>query len=131
MPEAEDSELIEPLTRWVLNEAIRQQRQWSDAGLDLNMAVNISAHSLRPHSELPETVAELTDRWGGSPDKLTIEVTENTIINRDMAQVLDLFHGMGQRLSIDDFGTGHSSLAYLQKLTVDEIKMRASRTRPP
>ena len=46
MPEAERSELIEPLTTWVLDEALRQQRAWSDAGLDLTMAVNISARSL-------------------------------------------------------------------------------------
>jgi diguanylate cyclase (GGDEF)-like protein/PAS domain S-box-containing protein len=126
MPEAEDSELIEPLTKWVLNEAVRQQSAWNDAGLDLTMAVNISAHSLKQHSDLPDTVLGLTDEWNIPPGRLTLEVTENAIINSDMAHVLDLLHAMGEQLSIDDFGTGHSSLAYLQNLTVDEIKIDRS-----
>ena len=64
MPEAERSELIEPLTRWVLDAALRQQRVWSDAGIDLTMAVNISARSLTRGSDLPDTVAELTEHLG-------------------------------------------------------------------
>jgi diguanylate cyclase (GGDEF)-like protein/PAS domain S-box-containing protein len=126
MPEAEESELIEPLTKWVLNEAVRQQSLWSDAGIDLTMAVNVSAHSLTQHSDLPDTVAGLTEAWGVSPGRLTIEVTENAVINSDMTHVLELLRAMGERLSIDDFGTGHSSLAYLQNLTVDEIKIDRS-----
>jgi diguanylate cyclase (GGDEF)-like protein/PAS domain S-box-containing protein len=126
MPEAERSELIEPLTKWVLNEALRQQRVWSDAGLDLTMAVNVSARSLTRHGDLPNTVAELTETWGILPGRLILELTENAIIDADVAQVLDLLHAMGEGLSIDDFGTGHSSLAYLQQLTIDEIKIDRS-----
>jgi diguanylate cyclase (GGDEF)-like protein/PAS domain S-box-containing protein len=126
MPEAEGSELIEPLTKWVLSEAVRQQSVWSDAGIDLTMAVNVSAHSLTQHSDLPDMVAGLTERWGVTPGRLTIEVTENAVINSDMSYVLELLRAMGERLSIDDFGTGHSSLAYLQNLTVDEIKIDRS-----
>jgi len=126
MPEAERSELIEPLTRWVVNEALRQQRVWLDAGLDLTMAVNVSARSLTRRSSLPETVATLTDRWGIPPGKLILELTENAIINLEVARVLELFHATGERLAIDDFGTGHSSLAYLRQLTIDEIKIDQS-----
>jgi diguanylate cyclase (GGDEF)-like protein/PAS domain S-box-containing protein len=126
MPEAERSELIEPLTRWVLNEAMRQQRAWRDEGLDLTMAVNVSARSLTRHSDLPDTVAKLTELWDVPPGKLILELTENAIIDADVAEVLDLLHAMGERLSIDDFGTGHSSLAYLQQLTIDEIKVDRS-----
>jgi diguanylate cyclase (GGDEF)-like protein/PAS domain S-box-containing protein len=126
MPEAERSELIEPLTRWVLNEALRQQRKWRDNGLDLTMAVNVSARSLTRHSDLPHTVAKLTDFWDVDPDRLILELTENAIIDADVAEVLDVLHTMGERLSIDDFGTGHSSLAYLQQLTIDEIKVDRS-----
>ncbi len=126
MPEAEQSELIEPLTKWVLNEAVRQQHIWSEAGLDLTMAVNVSARSLTPHGDLPETVAMLTEKWGVAPGRLILEVTENAIIDTDMARVLESLHAMGEQLSIDDFGTGHSSLAYLQHLTVDEIKIDRS-----
>ncbi|HWF49577.1 MAG TPA: EAL domain-containing protein [Solirubrobacteraceae bacterium] len=126
MPEAERSELIEPLTKWVLNEALRQQRMWCDAGFDLTMAVNVSARSLTRHSDLPDTVAELTETWGIPPGRLILELTENAIIDDDVAQVLDVLHAMGEGLSIDDFGTGHSSLAYLQQLTIDEIKIDRS-----
>jgi diguanylate cyclase (GGDEF)-like protein/PAS domain S-box-containing protein len=126
MPEAERSELIDPLTKWVLNEAIRQQHVWSEAGLDLTMAVNVSARSLTPQSDLAETVAELTARWAIPPCKLIVEITENDIIDAHMAQILDVLHRMGERLSIDDYGTGHSSLAYLQHLPIDEIKIDRS-----
>ena len=126
MPEAERSELIAPLTRWVLNEALRQQRRWSDAGLDLTMAVNISARSLTRHSDLPDTVAKLTETWGIAPGRLILELTENAIIDAEVAQVLERLHAMGEQLAIDDFGTGHSSLAYLQRLTIDEIKVDRS-----
>jgi len=126
IPEAERSELIDPLTRWVLNEALRQQRKWLDHGLDLTMAVNISARSLTRHSDLPDTVAKLTELWNVDPGKLILELTENAIIDDDVAEVLELLHAMGERLSIDDFGTGHSSLAYLHQLTIDEIKVDRS-----
>ncbi|MEA2638276.1 MAG: hypothetical protein QOE18_1333 [Chloroflexota bacterium] len=126
MPEAERSELIDPLTRWVLNEALSQQRAWSDAGLHLTMAVNISARSLTRHSNLPEVVARLTEAWRIDPGRLTLELTENAIIDTDVARVLDRLHAMGERLAIDDFGTGHSSLVYLQQLTIDEIKVDRS-----
>jgi EAL domain-containing protein (putative c-di-GMP-specific phosphodiesterase class I) len=126
MPEAECSELIEPLTKWVLTEAVRQQHLWAQAGLDLTMAVNISARSLTQNSDLPDIVAELTQTWGVPPHRLILELTENSIIDSDMAQVLDVLHEMGEQLSIDDFGTGHSSLAYLHHLTIDEIKIDRS-----
>jgi diguanylate cyclase (GGDEF)-like protein/PAS domain S-box-containing protein len=126
MPEAERSELIDSLTQWVLGEALRQQHAWSDAGMDLTMAVNISARSLTRHSELPDIVAMLTETWGIEPGRLMLEITENATIDADVAQVLERLHAMGERVSIDDFGTGQSSLAYLQQLTIDEIKIDRS-----
>jgi diguanylate cyclase (GGDEF)-like protein/PAS domain S-box-containing protein len=126
MPEAVRSELIEPLTRWVLDAALHQQRVWSDAGLDLTMAVNISARSLIRGSDLPGTVAELLESWGIAPGRLILELTENAILGADGADVLDLLHEMGARLAIDDFGTGHSSLVYLQRLPLDEVKIDRS-----
>jgi diguanylate cyclase (GGDEF)-like protein/PAS domain S-box-containing protein len=126
MPEAERSELIVPLTRWVLEAALRQQRAWSDAGLPLTMAVNISARSLMRGSDLPETVAELTEACGIAPGTLILELTENAIVDADAPVVLGLLHAMGERLAIDDFGTGHSSLVYLQRLPIDQIKVDRS-----
>ena len=126
MPEAELSELIEPLTHWVLDAALQQQRLWRDAGLELTMAVNISARSLMRESTLPEVVAQLTETWGVVPGGLVLELTESALIDADAPVVLDLLHAMGERLAIDDFGTGHSSLVYLQRLPIDEIKVDRS-----
>lgn len=126
MHEAVCSKLIEPLTRWVLDAALRQQRLWSDAGLDLTMAVNISARSLTRGSDLPETVAKLSETWGIAPGRLILELTENAILDADGPDVLDLLHKLGARLAIDDFGTGHSSLVYLQRLPIDEVKIDRS-----
>ncbi len=126
MAEAERSALIEPLTRWVLDAALHQQRVWSDAGLDLTMAVNISARSLSRGSDLPDTVARLTDAWGVAPGNLILELTESAVIDPDAPEVLDMLHAMGESLAIDDFGTGHSSLVYLQRLPIDEVKVDRS-----
>src|SRR5581483_9050694 len=95
MPDAERSELIEPLTNWVLNEALQQQRVWSDAGLELTMAVNISARSLTRHSYFAETVAKLTETWGIAPGRLILELSENAIIDGEVAHGLELLHAMG------------------------------------
>jgi diguanylate cyclase (GGDEF)-like protein/PAS domain S-box-containing protein len=126
MAEVERTELITPVTRWVLDEALRQQRVWRYEGVDLTMAVNISARSLGPNSSLPATVAELTETWGTPPEQLVLELTESAVIEAAAPEILDRLHGMGERLSIDDFGTGYSSLAYLQRLPVDEIKIDRS-----
>jgi diguanylate cyclase (GGDEF)-like protein/PAS domain S-box-containing protein len=126
IPDAERSTLIEPLTSWVLDAALRQQRAWSDAGLELTMAVNVSARSLTRGSDLPDTVAKLTDTWGVAPGRLILELTENALIDADAPEILNLLHAMGERLAIDDFGTGHSSLAYLQRLPIDEVKLDRS-----
>ncbi|MBA3866447.1 MAG: EAL domain-containing protein [Solirubrobacterales bacterium] len=126
MPEVERTYLIEPVTRWVLNAALRQQRLWRDEGHELTVAVNISGRSLGHDSELPDTVSELTALWGTRPGDLTLELTENALIEPSAPAVLGRLHEMGGRLSIDDFGTGYSSLAYLQRLPVDEIKIDKS-----
>jgi EAL domain-containing protein (putative c-di-GMP-specific phosphodiesterase class I) len=126
MDEAERSDLIEPLTHWVLDEALHQQRRWRDAGLDLSMAVNISARSLSRGSRLPEIVSTLTETWDIAPGRLILELTESGLIDAEAPDVLDLLHAMGERLAIDDFGTGHSSLVYLQRLPIDQLKIDRS-----
>jgi diguanylate cyclase (GGDEF)-like protein/PAS domain S-box-containing protein len=126
MPEVERTELIEPVTRWVLDQALRQQQIWRSEGIDLTMAVNISANSLRPGGNLPEIVAELTDTWSTTPGDLTLELTEGGLIEAHAPEILRRLHEAGQILSVDDFGTGYSSLAYLQRLPVDEVKIDSS-----
>jgi diguanylate cyclase (GGDEF)-like protein/PAS domain S-box-containing protein len=126
IPDADDSPLIDPLTEWVLDEALRQQSAWSANGLDLTMAVNISARSLTRTSRLPETVARLTKARGATPGGLILELTESALIGADAPDLLQILHAMGERLAIDDFGTGHSSLVHLQQLPLDEIKVDRS-----
>ena len=126
MPEAARSELIEPLTNWVLDAALHQQRDWCDAGIDVTMAVNISTRNLTRGGTLPDTVAQLTDTWNITPGTLILELTENALIDAEGPVILELLHAMGERVAIDDFGTGHSSLVYLQRLPIDEIKVDQS-----
>ena len=126
LPHVERTALIAPLTRWVLNEALHQQQIWRGEGMDLTMAVNVSARTLHPTGELPDTVAELTKIWGTAPDRLTLELTESALIEAAAPDVLARLHNMGGKVSIDDFGTGYSSLAYLQNLPVDQIKVDQS-----
>ena len=126
MAEVERTELITPVTRWVLNEALRQQRSWLDQGVDLTMAVNLCVYSLRDTNNLPDTVAELTDIWGTAPERLILELTEGALIQAAAPEILGRLHNMGEIMSIDDYGTGYSSLAYLQRLPVDEIKIDRS-----
>jgi len=129
IPEAERSGLIEPMTHWVLEEALRQSRQWMDLAAphgqrDFSMAVNLSARSLLDAS-LPEVVQGALSRWSVPPHLLDLEITE-TIIMTDPARarrVLTELADMGVTLSIDDFGTGYSSLAYLRDLPVHQLKI--------
>ena len=132
IPEAERSGLIEPMTHWVLEEALRQSRRWMDlaaphAPRAFSMAVNLSARSLLDAS-LPDVVQGALSRWGVAPHLLDLEITE-TIIMTDPARarrVLTELADIGVTLSIDDFGTGYSSLAYLRDLPVHQLKIDRS-----
>jgi diguanylate cyclase (GGDEF)-like protein/PAS domain S-box-containing protein len=126
MAEVESTELIVPVTKWVLNEALRQQQIWREQDIDLTVAVNISARSLGPRSALADTVRDLKEIWQTPPGRLILELTEGALIEASASEILARLHGMGERLSIDDFGTGYSSLAYLQRLPVDELKIDKS-----
>jgi diguanylate cyclase (GGDEF)-like protein/PAS domain S-box-containing protein len=124
--EVERTYLIQPVTRWVLDGALCQQATWLEEGFDLAMSVNISARSLRNGEELVQAVAESIARWGTRRERLTLELTEGAIIETSAPAVLGQLHDMGVRLSIDDYGTGYSSLAYLQRLPMDEVKIDRS-----
>jgi len=125
MPLVERSGLIAQLTKWVLDESLHKLRFWRDRAIDLTMSVNLSARSLEGF-DIVDTVTELTEFWGVPPDRLTLEITEGALINASAPSVLERLHHMGERLSIDDYGTGYSSLAYLQRLPFHEIKIDKS-----
>ena len=121
---AENHGLMTALTTFVLNTSLRQLSALRRAGIDLRMAVNISASSLRD-AELPELVARSLATWGVSAEQLTIEITESALMT-DVDRSLQSMHELeqlGVRLSIDDFGTGYSSLAYLRRMPLDELKI--------
>ena len=127
IPIAEQTGIIRQLTQWVLRSALQQQARWRKAGTDIGVAVNLSAHDLRDNS-LPETVAELLATTGTAPEKLTLEVTESAMMSdlSNAAALLSRIKEMGVGIAIDDFGTGFSSLSYLKKLPVRELKIDKS-----
>jgi len=127
VPVAERSGLIGPLTTRVLDGALAACAEWRTAGHDLSVAVNLSARSLHD-ADLVEEVDRLLRRHGVPAQRLTLEVTEGSVMadpTRAVA-VLHQLRDLGVRLSVDDFGTGYSSLSYLQRLPVHEVKIDRS-----
>ena len=127
IPLAEQTGLIAPLTDWVLEEALRQCRAWDEARMPVDIAVNLSARSLSDDA-LPDRIAALLARRPLAPGRLTLEITESSVMVDPgrAGAVLARLRAVGVRLSIDDFGTGHSSLGLLQRLPVDELKVDRS-----
>ncbi len=127
IPYAEHTGYVRTITRWVIETALRQRRQWEEMGLPLTVSVNISARDLM-NSDLPKLFAGLMDKYGASPRWLCLEITESAIMGdpKRALGILEELHGMGFSLSVDDFGTGYSSLAYLKKLPVSELKIDQS-----
>jgi diguanylate cyclase (GGDEF)-like protein len=119
-----DAGLMDPFTMAVLDQAFTQQTKWSEQGYDIGVSVNISAASLRDE-ELPDKIAELMSTRGVSPTGVTLEITEDSFIaNPEEAMlVLERLRLLGVNLSIDDFGTGFSSLTYMRRLPVSELKL--------
>jgi EAL domain-containing protein (putative c-di-GMP-specific phosphodiesterase class I) len=124
IPLAEYTDLIQPLTDWVLNAAVRQQHLWLESGYDLTMAVNLSAKSLRD-PQLANRFCAICERWGVQPDQTIFEITENSVITdpKSVSRVLRRLAKMGCKISLDDFGTGYSSLVLLQTLPISELKI--------
>jgi predicted signal transduction protein with EAL and GGDEF domain len=128
IPLAEESGMVAQLGEWVLREACRQIRQWSEAGLaPLQTAVNVSAVQLN-RGHLVDSVKRALQESGIEPEQLELEITESFVIaDRDQSfRSLSQLKEMGVRISIDDFGTGYSSLAYLQQLEVHKLKIDMS-----
>ena len=127
IPLAERTGLIKRLTRTVLTEAIRQARAWELAGLRVPVAVNLSMRNVHD-PQLPQTIAQLLQRWDARPDLLRLEITE-TVLAADperALQTMDSLRAMGVHIALDDFGIGYSSLAYLNRLPLDQIKIDRS-----
>jgi len=124
VPVAERSRLIRPLTRWVIGTAMQQADTWRKQGLDLGIAINISARDLSDPT-LAELIADCLGLYDIDPGNFTLEVTESCIMDNPHTalEMLNRLSSMNFRLAIDDFGTGYSSLAYLSKMPVQELKI--------
>ena len=127
IPLAESTGLIDQLTESVLAKALRQCRAWQDAGLDLLVAVNLSARNVL-NPALPDEVAAALVAAGLPAQKLILEITESSVMGDPERTVptLERLAAIGVTLSLDDFGTGYSSLSYLQRLPVRELKIDKS-----
>jgi predicted signal transduction protein with EAL and GGDEF domain len=124
---AEQIGFIKPLTLWVTEQALRQCRRWRDAGLEVTVAVNLSAGSLQePH--LADQLAEIIQDCHADSSWLEVEITESVVMSDPVRamEMLTRMHRMGLRLTIDDFGIGHSSLSYLKRLPVQGMKIDQS-----
>jgi EAL domain-containing protein (putative c-di-GMP-specific phosphodiesterase class I)/DNA-binding NarL/FixJ family response regulator len=121
---AEQHGLIDDLTRVVLTAALAQARIWRDAGLALRVAINLSMDNLRS-LDFFDCVADLTAEAGVLPQDIVLEVTESRLMHdqRVLLEILTRLRLKRFRLSIDDFGTGHSSLSQLRDMPFDELKI--------
>ena len=127
IPLAEQTGIIRPLTRWVLDRALGDSRGWEVSGRSLPVAVNISARNLQD-PQIVRQVTEVLQAHDSSPHRLQLEVTESAVMSDAgrAAEVLGRLTSRGVVVSIDDFGTGYSSLAALRRLPVSELKIDKS-----
>jgi len=128
IPVAEDSGLIVPIGKWVLRQACRQAQEWISRGFHLpTIAVNISAMEFRREDFL-EGILEVLAATGLNPGHLVLELTESVLMKHvDAAEsVLKALRVIGVKVAVDDFGTGNSSLSYLRKFPIDELKIDQS-----
>ena len=128
MPLAERTGLTHALTRFVLEEALGQLQQWLEAGLELDLAVNLSARDLLDES-LPGTIVDAARApTTFRPARLELEVTESVILADPLRarRILLALGEIGVRIVIDDYGSGYSSLSYLKHLPVNGIKIDRS-----
>lgn len=124
----EDTGLIIPVGKWVLETACQQAMSWREQGLgDLKINVNISAKQFR-HSDMLRQVSNALDESGLPPHLLNLEITESLLINNrtEVIRILEQLNDKGVSISIDDFGTGYSSMAYLKGMPIETIKIDQS-----
>ncbi len=124
---AEHTGQLSRLTEVVMREGLRRARQWVDAGRPLSVAVNLSPRTLVDPA-FPDRVDDLLQEYGVSPDRLTLEITEDGVVDGvdRLLPTLRRLYDLGVHLSVDDFGTGYSSLSYLRRLPVHEVKVDRS-----
>jgi EAL domain-containing protein (putative c-di-GMP-specific phosphodiesterase class I) len=128
IPIAEESGLIVPLGRWVLETACAQNKRWQDEGMSrVRVAVNLSAVQFRQR-DLVETIRNVLQHTGLGPESLELEITETVVMQNasDAVGTIEALSGMGIQVAIDDFGTGYSSLSYLKRFQLNKLKIDRS-----
>jgi diguanylate cyclase (GGDEF)-like protein len=127
VPLAEQTGNTRLLTSWVVGEAIRQMAEWRALGLEIDVAVNLSASDILD-PQLGSEVLRCLEKQGVSPTKLLLEITESAVMRDPLlaARHMQLLRVAGVRFAMDDFGTGYSSLSQLSRLPVDELKIDRS-----
>ena len=122
---AESAGLVNEVTLWLVNGALRNCRQFRDAaGLDLRVGVTLSAKSLR-QADLPDFVLSALKTWNLRPSRLTLQITDTAVLSRSLESVetLQRLRAAGMRLSLDDPGAGYASLAWLATLPFHELRI--------
>ncbi|MFP8872483.1 MAG: EAL domain-containing protein, partial [Myxococcota bacterium] len=128
IPLAEEIGCISKIGRWVLLDACRQNKEWQDRGLgSVPVSVNVSSRQFSD-TDLLEVVTEVLEETGLEPQWLELEITESAMLEDEVTttQTLKLIREQGVRVSLDDFGTGFSSLSYLRRLSLDTLKIDRS-----
>ncbi|VAW82104.1 diguanylate cyclase/phosphodiesterase (GGDEF & EAL domains) with PAS/PAC sensor(s) [hydrothermal vent metagenome] len=127
IPLAEQTGMIKDLTRWVLKTAMRQCASWQQQGLELSVAVNLSMWDIQD-ARLADYIRELFEHYAIDPQHLVLEITESAMMAdpEHAIETMDRLAAMGIRLAVDDFGTGFSSLSYLKRLPIHELKIDKS-----
>jgi diguanylate cyclase (GGDEF)-like protein/PAS domain S-box-containing protein len=128
IPLAEETGLIVPIGRWVLETACTQNKAWQDMGLEpMVVSVNVSARQFR-QDDFVQTVVAVLKKTGLEARYLEIELTESMVMHdaEKLVAMLDELQRIGVQMSVDDFGTGYSSLSYLKRFPVDRLKIDRS-----
>jgi len=127
IPEAERTWIIHPLTLFAMRTVLRQIKHFEDKGWDLRLAVNLTAQSIQDKELIGEFIDMIRDS-GIDPQHLEVEITERILVT-DLATASSVLHSLkdlGARISVDDFGAGHSTMRYVRDLPIDAIKIDQS-----
>jgi EAL domain-containing protein (putative c-di-GMP-specific phosphodiesterase class I) len=124
IPTAEETELIIPIGAWVINEACNQIEKWNDMGYNYKVSVNVSTVQLESDFFI-HTVKRALDYYNIKLDQLELEITETTVMHNiaECSNILRQLKSLGTIISLDDFGSGYSSMTYIRTLPISKIKI--------
>ncbi|MDZ4099228.1 MAG: EAL domain-containing protein, partial [Methylophilaceae bacterium] len=116
--------MLQSFTKWLFETTFQHLLDFLEHGIDIQLSINILPQNLN-ESDFPRILSELLETWNIPRDRLTIEITEGTLLEdaEETIETLQTIRKMGLKISLDDFGTGYSSLSYLSRLPINEIKV--------